>query len=244
MEKDHYRLIYQQEETHWWYRGMRAITESLLNQYYKDNHNLKILDAGCGTGINLSKLSVFGKTFGIDFSDEALKFSKERNHSRISASSVEHLPFKNATFDLVTSFEVIYHSGVKDDKKAVEEFYDVCKKNGRVLIRVPAFKILSGSHDLVVHGKRRYRKKELKEIVTKAGFKIERITYLNFFLFFPTLIIRILQKFFVPHKKSDIKHTGNFLNNILLIILLVESLYLKRFSFPFGVSLLCIGRKE
>ncbi|MBI5375554.1 MAG: class I SAM-dependent methyltransferase [Candidatus Schekmanbacteria bacterium] len=242
MEKDHYRLIYQQEENHWWYKGMWVITESLLDQYYKDN-NLNILDAGCGTGINLTKLSKFGKTFGVDFSEEALKYSKERNHKRICNSSIEFLPFKNASFDLVTSFEVLYHSGVKDDERAIKQFYAACKKNGRVLIRVPAFKILFGKHDLVVHGIRRYRKNELKDILTRAGFEIEKISYLDFFLFFPALVIRLIQRISKSEKESDIKPTNNLLNNILYYILKFESYYLRKFNFPFGISLLCIARK-
>ena len=244
MEKDHYRLIYQQEENHWWYKGMREITESLLNQYYKNSHNLKILDAGCGTGINLTKLSIFGKPFGIDFSNEALTFTKKRNHKRVCASSVEDLPFKSSTFDLITSFEVLYHIGVKDDERAIKQFYAACKKNGRVFIRVPAFKILFGKHDLVVHGKRRYRKNELQDILTRAGFKIHKITYVDFFLFFPALIIRLLQRIFKSEKKSDINPTNDFLNNILFYILKFESYYLRKLSFPFGISLLCIARKE
>ena len=244
MEKEHYSLVYQQEEDHWWYKGMRIITESLLNQYYKNNHELKILDAGCGTGINLSELSIFGKTFGVDFSDEALKFSKKRNHKRICEASIEYLPFKNSTFDLIISFEVLYHKEVQNDKRVIEQFYAVCKTNGRVLIRVPAFKILFGSHDLVVHGKRRYRKKDIQEMAIKAGFKVERITYLNFFLFLPTLIIRLVQKLSSANKKSDIKPTNSFINSILLRIFKIESFCLRRFNFPFGISLLCICRKD
>ena len=244
MEKDHYRLIYQEEENHWWYKGMREITASLLKQYYVNNHNLKILDAGCGTGINLTKLSIFGKTFGVDFSNEALNFTRKRNLKRICVSSVEDLPFKNSTFDLITSFEVLYHMGVKDDERAIKQFYAACKKNGRVFIRVPAFKILFGKHDLVVHGKRRYRKNELQDTLTRAGFKIDKITYLDFFLFFPALIIRLLQRLFKSETKSDIKPANNFLNNLLFYILKLESYYLKRFNFPFGISLLCIARKD
>jgi len=244
MEKEHYSLVFEQEENHWWYKGMRIITESLLKQYYRDSNNLKILDAGCGTGINISELSKFGNTFGIDSSSEALALSKKRNHKKICAASVENLPFKILTFDLITSFEVLYHRGVRDDKKAIEEFYTVCKKNGRILIRVPAFKILFGSHDMVVHGKHRYRKNELKNILTRAGFKIDKITYLDFFLFFPVLIIRLIQRVFESEKKSDIKPTNNFLNKILFNILRLESYYLKKFNFPFGISLLCIARKE
>lgn len=244
MEKEHYSLIYQQEESHWWYKGMRIITELILGYYYENNSNFKILDAGCGTGINLSELSIFGETFGIDSSEEALKFSKIRNHKKICLSSVEHLPFKDSSFDLITSFDVLYHKGVNNDYKALEEFYAACKKNGRVLIRVPAFNILTGSHDLEVHGKRRYRKRDVQKILTKAGFKIERITYLNFFLFLPTLIIRLFQRIFSSEKKSDIKPSNIFINSILLNILKFESFCLKKFNFPFGISLLCIGKKD
>ena len=60
MEIEEYKNIFELEGDHWWYRGMRKISFSLLNKYLK-NRNLKILDAGCGTGFNLLKLKTLQK---------------------------------------------------------------------------------------------------------------------------------------------------------------------------------------
>ena len=141
MEKEQYKIMYDIEESNWWYKGMRKILFSLLDTYLKKKKNLKILDAGCGTGINLNYLKKYGDVTGIDISDEAIKFSKKRGY-KIKKANIEKLPFKDNTFDLVISLEVIYHKQVKNDIKALKEIHRVLKKRGLAIIRVPAKKIL------------------------------------------------------------------------------------------------------
>lgn len=239
MEKSEYNNIFNLEKNHWWYKGMRAISFSLLNNYIK-NKNLKILDGGCGTGFNLLMLKEYGDVYGIDNSKEALKFCKKRHLNNVSLGTVEKLNFKNNYFDLVTSFEVIYHKGVKDDIKALKEFYRVIKKKGYLFLRVPAFNFLYSNHDKAVHTARRYTEKDLKKIITETGFKIEKISYINFFLFLLIYFIRFFNK---KSNKSDIKKINPFLNNILFFFLFFESFLVKYINFPFGVSIIVLARK-
>ena len=236
--------MFEQEKNHWWYVGNRAIIFSMLKKYLKQKNELKILDAGCGTGMNMIKLSKYGKVYGIDISDEALKFCKINGLKNVKKASVEKIPFKDNTFDLVTSFEVLYHQNVKDYKKAIIEFHRILNKDGLLILRLPAFNILYGGHDIIVHGSRRFTKIQIKKAVLEAGFKIEKITYVNFISFFPVFILRTIQKIFGLRKnKADTSIKPGILTNFLISWFKIEAKVLKLFNIPIGVSVLCIARK-
>ncbi len=119
MEKNEYKSIYLNEKNHWWYSGMRSSFLILIKDYLRNRKNLTILDAGCGIGYNIKIMQKFGSIYGVDNSSEAIKFCRLNKLKNIKKASIEKIPFNNNTFDLVTSFEVLYHKGVKDDKKAL-----------------------------------------------------------------------------------------------------------------------------
>lgn len=238
MELQQYQIMYNIEAKNWFYRGMRKILFDLINKYVRKTD--RILDAGCGTGINLMYLGKYGKSVGIDFSKEAVKFCKKRG-LKIKKGNVEKIPFKDNTFDLVTSIDVIYHKGVKDDLKALKEFYRVCEKNGYLVLRVPAFQFLYGNHDRAVHTKRRYTKNQIKLKLENAGFNVKKITYANMFLFPLALAHRFLGT--REDNKSDLKSGKNILNGVLLKILYFEAFLIKYFNLPFGISIFCVAKK-
>src|SRR3989338_11472275 len=155
MEITEYKNIYELEDEHWWYAGMRHIFITTIRSYIKNNEKIKILDVGCGTGYNIKIMRKFGEVYGIDYSKEAIKFCKLNKVKNVKIASVEKIPFKDNTFDLVTSFEVLYHQNVKDYKKAIIEFHRILNKDGLLILRLPAFNILYGGHDIIVHGSRR-----------------------------------------------------------------------------------------
>ncbi|MBO6123197.1 MAG: class I SAM-dependent methyltransferase [Methanobrevibacter sp.] len=75
-----------------------------------------VLDIGCGGGININRMAQNAKkVYGIDYSIESVKLSREVNREyetqgkvEILEGNVESLPFNDDTFDIVTAFETVY----------------------------------------------------------------------------------------------------------------------------------------
>jgi SAM-dependent methyltransferase len=247
MEPEAYDELFRQEPGHWWYQGMRLITARLLRGYLPRQERLRILDAGCGVGGNLDAFADFGNSFGIDYSPLALAYAAQGRRGRIGRASVEHLPFPDGAFDLVTSFEVLYAREVQDDTRALREFARVLRPGGYLLVRLPALLALRGAHDVVVHGVRRYTARGLRGKVLGAGLVPIRLTYLNFLLMPLIFVIRQFQNLQARRgaaPASDVKPTHPVLNRLLRAILALEAAWLGRgHSFPAGVSVLCLARK-
>ncbi|MEK6940735.1 MAG: class I SAM-dependent methyltransferase [Nanoarchaeota archaeon] len=240
MEQHQYELMFNREENHWWYAGNRRIIQALLDRHIKQR--VKILDAGCGTGKNMEFLSRYGNVNGIDINDHAIDFCKKRDLN-VQKASVELLPFKDDYFDLVTSFEVLYHQNVNSWQSALKELSRVTKPGGLILIRVPAFKSLFGSHDIVVQTKHRFHKKELELAAINSGLDIVKSSYCNITPFFPTLMIRSIQRIIgLKNNKADTETENKTINKIMLFTLTLES-KLININFPFGVSALCLAKK-
>ena len=89
-----------------------------------------ILDAGSGTGSNLRHLARFGRTIGVDLSDDALRWLAPAAASRSQGAACSPCTFPDAVFDCVTSFDVLYHQWVTDDRVAVAELVRVLRPGG------------------------------------------------------------------------------------------------------------------
>ena len=124
MEPIEYLNHYELEENHWWFKGRRKIAFNLLKKNLLQRNDYSILDAGCGTGLNMVKLSEFGKVTGIDYSPLAVQYCEKRNLSNVVQGFIENLDFPDSTFDIVTCFGVLYHKQV-NASKAIDEFYRV-----------------------------------------------------------------------------------------------------------------------
>lgn len=239
MEPKEYEKMYQMEETHWWFVSKRNLVRSFLEK--TDGY---ILDIGCGTGANLKSFSNFGKVIGIDVSPLAMSFSSRRGCPYLVRASADNLPFKDNIFDAVTLLDVLYHRMVERDKGAMAEVSRIVKQDGRIIITDSALEFLRSAHDAAVHGMRRYNKKNLRQVVQDAGFRIERLTYINFLLFPLVFVIRLWKKFFRRETdSSDLKPVYPILNNILLKVQELEGLLLRFFNLPVGSSIFCVARK-
>lgn len=106
-----YPLLYELEESHWWYVGRRRIIASFVKDICAQiiDRQPRILDVGCGTGANLKTLSEFGDAEGVDVSPDALEFCLERGLTNVKLGAAEDLPYESGTFDLVTALDVVEH---------------------------------------------------------------------------------------------------------------------------------------
>jgi len=247
MHEQLYRDIFETELTHWWAKARRHILASMLRYFAPPDRPLRIADVGCGMGSTFEMLSEFGWVVGVDLSPTALAFSKQRGHPLLIAGSLPSLPFADATFDVVCALDIIEH--LDDDHAAARELWRICKPGGLLLVTVPAYEWLWSEHDSINEHRRRYTRHRLQEVFEHLPLEYLKLSYMNTLLAPPVMLIRLLNKIF--HKtsntstelKSDVYSVWPPLNTALTNIFASEAVWLKKGSFPFGISAICVARK-
>ncbi len=247
MEKAYYKQYYEFERNHWWFLARAEILEAYIKEL--GQKNLKILDAGTGTGANSKWLSNYGNVTSMEFDEDCISYSKNKNGLDYVQGSLLELPFQNESFDLVCAFDVIEH--IENHELAVAEMKRVCKSGGRIFITVPAFQHLWSEHDEINHHFRRYTKENLNKLFENSNGEIAFSSYFNYRLYPIVLVARVIGKLFTSSKKksnlkSDFdKFSPGITNNLLRAIFKGEKNQIrKKKTYPFGVSLILEWKKN
>lgn len=247
MERHEYAVMFKMEEYYWWYRGLHDIVMRCISRFGRPCQHPRLLDAGCGTGKLLHAFSCI-EAYGIDYSPEAFKFLKMRGLANAARASVCSIPFKRHMFTMLVSLDVLYHSGVRDDDEALEEFHRVLKPGGVLILNLPAFERFRGTHDAAVHTQRRYRARDIRRKLEKAGFDIELITYRNTLLLPAAMAVRLMRRDGTRHGgdvRSDLVPLPEWVNSLFYLILMFENrLLLQGVTFPLGLSVFCVAKKD
>jgi len=154
----------------------------------------KVVDLGCGTGRNMIPGDL--EYFGVDFSEEQLKYAREyaeknKVKAKLFKSKLDKLPldFKNNMFDYGLFIGSLHCLETEQERKnALKEFYRVLKKNANALISV------WNSEDVRFKGKGKdiymswieqgrpfyryyylYDKDELLNLLNSVGFKVLQV---------------------------------------------------------------------
>ena len=240
---------YHAEQHHFWFRGFKRFVAPLLAQATEGLADARILDAGCGTGANLPFLREYGRSFGLELYWSGLRFGQDRGLRGLTQGSVTHLPFASASIDVVTSFDVLYCLQTPEEMAAIAEMYRVLRPGGALIVNVAALSMLRGDHSLFGGEVRRYTRRELREKLESAGFRITRITYTNAALFPITASVRFVQR--LRGVKTGDENRGDFylppapVNAVLSGALAVESAVVAAgVNMPIGSSVLCLARKS
>ena len=219
----------------WWMNGRTAIVLTLLKQLV--DKNKKIVDIGAGTGIIAEQILGMGYNVStIDNSPTSLKILNQKNLQPIEGA-LPDLKISNK-FDVALLLDVLEH--VEDHEKSLKTIYEMLNENGYLIITVPAFQFLWTQKDVDFGHFRRYTKSTLEEVISKTNFKIEYSSYYNFFLFLQALFYAVKNK-----KKLTSYRYSKKRDKIFTPIFKFERHFIKRrIKFLFGVSLICILKKN
>jgi SAM-dependent methyltransferase len=241
------RATAEAESRHFWFHGFRAFVAPLVRDAVRGRTAPIILDSGCGTGANLDMLGRFGRAYGFDFSETGLQFAREAGRRMVARATVTAAPFPTGTFDLVTSFDVLYSLEDQDEHAAAGELFRLLKPGGYAIVNVAAMPMLRGDHSILSHERRRYTRRSLRRLLEQAGFTITRLTYTNASLFPLVAAVRAYHQWRGLAGEGDahqeISVPAAPINSALSGLLTIESLWLRVIDNPFGSSLLCLARK-
>lgn len=239
MEQYSHAQIAALEEQNWWYATRRRILASLIRQF-PPKHGVA-LDVGCGVGSHHSVISrAASRVIGLDISRDALDNTRAPYDEKVLAS-VESMPLADGSVDFVVCTDVLEHV---DDDVAVRDIHRVLSAGGVAYVTVPAFEALWNENDDYGHHLRRYRKKQLKDVFERNGFRIDYLGYWNRFPFFP--VVWIVARFYTRgSKKENLRNNlsliPSWLNTPLDFYMRFENRFLR--FLPFGVSLVLVARK-
>lgn len=242
--------MYRVEDSYWWYRGMRKMARAFVPELFRLGAGARLLDAGCGTGANLSHVKNEGAgawAVGLDLSFDALRFCRKRGLGPLVRGSIEALPFRSGVFDAVTCHDLLYT--VASDEVALAEISRASKTGALVYVTAAAFGWLRGEQDRATHGLRRYTEGGMRKKLARAGFRVERASYANMALVLPVFFARRLTSIFAAapkdgEAKSEFHVSRGPANEILSAILGLEARLAAHVSLPLGSTLVVRARKS
>lgn len=151
-----------------------------ISSIMRDSRDIKILDAGCGTGEFAMKLKSCKKeasVYGLDISPDMIRIARAKFDGEIDfrVGDVEHMPYEDNQFDYLTCSHSFHHYPHK--KKAVKEMYRILKNKGKIMI-IDGYKdnllgrfifdIIVKAHEGDVH---HLHSSQFVRILEESGFK-------------------------------------------------------------------------
>jgi 2-polyprenyl-3-methyl-5-hydroxy-6-metoxy-1,4-benzoquinol methylase len=125
-----------------WHLFERAIDTWIERNAARTSQPLRVLDAGCGDGINMSVLeSIFVKRgfntqiVGSDYNSVRLSRACDNGRRLVVEADLRQTPFASGSFDVVLCSHVLEH--IHEDVAAMRELARIVAPGGLVIVAVP-----------------------------------------------------------------------------------------------------------
>lgn len=204
-----------------------------LNKFSQYLHG-DILEVGCGIGSFTNVLTKSGKVYAIDIDNLYVTKITTNTKAHVGFGDIERGSyfFKKRQFDVIVCLNVLEH--IKDDIRALQNMYNLLKKDGHLILLVPSHDFLYGVIDESIGHFRRYDKKNLLKLLEKNKFHILNTKRINFLGAIGWYFAgKVLKNKIVSEKKLKL------FNTIAPVMLRIED----HFEPPIGTSILTIAKK-
>lgn len=201
-----------------------------------------LLDVGAGNGLLIKFFKAKGFTSsGIELSSELVEKMKSDPYLQgVTVSTGDITQVKgNESYDVVICNDVIEH--IENDNLALQNLWTFVKKNGLLVVSVPAHSFLYGKRDRSWGHYRRYDKTVLLDRIKNLQGRITFCTYWNtigFFIYF--IFERLLKKPINETVRYSSSPVSKLIRSILDMLFKVEAL---SGGTPLGLTLV-VGVKK
>lgn len=199
------------------------------------------LEIGFGSGYVLDRMAEEfpnAELWGSDVFISAIKQNPHDSAKLIQLNALQ-VPFRGA-FDGIGAYDVVEH--IEDHDTVAREILAALKPGGVFLVAVPQHQFLWSYKDVAVHHVRRYSRKEMRQVLERAGFEIVLDTSFVFLLLPFLWVDRLMTR-----KKYEPEHEfalPGIINAIFAFAMRVDHWFIRRgVSFPIGGTRLVMGRK-
>jgi hypothetical protein len=173
-----------------------------------------LFDVGAGSGYFASIFVKNKKTIKAYCIDPF--YSKDQLGNKNDLNFVTAPPIEKA--DVLLFIDVLEH--VEDDLALLKSYISSSSADALFVISVPAFKSLWSNHDVFLEHFRRYRKKDLRNLIKRAGLVEVESSYIFGSIFPLVWLIRKLKR--SKTIQSDLKQSSKFVNFLILNYLKIE----------------------
>jgi SAM-dependent methyltransferase len=195
----------------------------------------RVLDAGAGVGTFTAMAAARGKSVVAVEPEAAFAEYLQRTFAGNERVTVVRGTVKavgDRDFDSIICFNVLEH--IDDDDRTLRAFRERLIPGGRLFLLVPAHESLYGGYDRAAGHVRRYSKRRLEDVLSRAGFEIETLRHVN-----PVGALGWFVR--VRLRSSSEWPSGSFAAFDRLVPLLRP---LDALPLPFGLSLWAVGRRS
>ncbi len=241
------------EGNHWWYRALHNLVLNTLMTHL-DSKEIRILDAGCGTGGLLQKLTSAGykNVTGFDLSDYALDWCVRRGLS-VQKFSLMDLDLFEAPkkYDAIISNDTLCYLSLPEQYRFINSSLNRLNLGGVLIMNLPALNAFRGTHDLAVGIMHRFNRAQVGNLASANGLEIVSDRYWPVFLSPVIFAVRSCQRVWQARGakravqsslKSDLRLHSAIVNDVLYYLTISEFC----FSIPshFGSSLFVVLKKS
>ena len=211
-------------------KNFRLYQQQLINKHLFGH----LAEVGPGNGTNLSYY--IDKPNKIDLFEPSKKHydNLKKTFSKNHKIKVFNRSFGGKKkYDTIVYLDVLEH--IKKDKEEVKKALGLLKKNGKLIINVPANSHLYSNFDKDVGHYKRYSKKDFEIILQNFSFRKVSYRYYDSIGY----LLSLMSKLFITNYKKNFEKKIKFWNNLIFLSKLLDKITLN----VFGKSLLVIIEK-
>jgi 2-polyprenyl-3-methyl-5-hydroxy-6-metoxy-1,4-benzoquinol methylase len=152
----------------------------LLDKFEPFRKTNRLLDVGCGIGYFLEVAKDRGwEVYGTEYTDKAIEICTSKGIA-MKQGKLNPLDFELASFDILTSFEVLEH--INNPSEEIDNFHKLLRPGGLVYLTTPNFNSLlryklKEKYNVITYPEHLcyYTPKTLKKLFLGNGFKKHKI---------------------------------------------------------------------